>query len=151
MIRYVTVYLCGLLFALGLGVSGMILPQKVLAALDFAGAWDPSMFFVMGTSAGTYFLLHRLVLARPQPLFDAKFYLPTNQDIDWRLVVGAVLFGIGWGMVGFCPGPAVTALVSGSSDALVFFVSMITGMYAYGTLEAIRQLVATVHVNPHKV
>lgn len=139
MFRYLTAFLCGLLFALGLGVSGMILPQKVLAGLDFAGAWDPSLLFVMGTSAGTYLLFHRLVLARPHPVFDEKFYLPTKQDIDWRLVVGAVLFGIGWGTVGFCPGPAVTALISGSSDALVFFVSMITGMYAYGTFEAIRR------------
>lgn len=139
MVRYATAFLCGLLFALGLGVSGMTLPQKVLAGLDFAGKWDPSLLFVMGTSAGTYFLLHRFILARPQPIFEAKFYLPTNQDIDWRLVVGAALFGIGWGMIGFCPGPAVVALLSGSSDALVFFVSMITGMYAYGTLKAIRQ------------
>ena len=136
--RYLTVFLSGLLFALGLGISGMTLPQKVLAFLDLAGPqWDPSLALVMVTSAGTYFLLHRLVLARPQPVFETKFYLPTNQDIDRRLIVGAALFGIGWGMVGLCPGPAITSLVSGSGDALVFFVSMITGMYVYGTLEVI--------------
>lgn len=139
MMRDITAFMCGVLFALGLGISGMTLPQKVLAGLDFAGEWDPSMLFVMATSAGTYFLLHRLVVARPQPVFEAKFYLPTKQDIDRRLITGAALFGIGWGMVGFCPGPAVTALLSGSSDVLVFVVSMIAGMYAYGTLQAIRQ------------
>lgn len=139
MMRFVTAFLCGVLFALGLGISGMTLPQKVLAALDFAGEWDPSLLFVMATSAATYLLLHRLILASPQPVFEAKFYLPTKQDIDRRLIVGAALFGIGWGMVGFCPGPAVTALLSGSSDALVFAVSMIAGMYASGTLTAIRQ------------
>jgi len=138
MLRYLTVFLSGLLFALGLGISGMTLPQKVLAFLDFAGPhWDPSLVVVMVASAGTYFLFHRLVLARPQPIFETKFYLPTSQDIDRRLVVGAALFGIGWGLVGLCPGPAITSLVSGSGDALVFFVSMITGMYVYGTLEVI--------------
>lgn len=138
MLRYLTVFLSGLLFALGLGISGMTLPQKVLAFLDFASdRWDPSLFLVMVTSAGTYLLLHRLVLARQRPVFDTKFYLPSSQDIDRRLLVGAALFGIGWGLVGFCPAPAVTALLSGSGDALVFFISMITGMYVYGTLEVI--------------
>lgn len=136
--RYLTVFLSGLLFALGLGISGMTLPQKVLAFLDFSGdQWDPSLFLVMVTSAGTYLLLHRWVLARPRPIFEAKFYLPTTQDIDRRLIVGATLFGIGWGMVGFCPAPAVASLISGSGDALVFFVSMMAGMYVYGTLEVI--------------
>lgn len=139
MFRYVTAFLFGVMFALGLGVSGMLLPQKVLAGLDFAGEWDPSLLFVMATSAGTYLLLHRLVLARPRPISEAEFRLPTRQDIDQRLVVGAGLFGIGWGMVGLCPGPAVATLLSGSSDALVFVISMIAGMYAHGTLDALRQ------------
>lgn len=135
---YVMVYLSGLLFALGLGISGMTLPQKVLAFLDFWGErWDPSLSLVMVTSAGTYLLLHRVVLRRPRPVFDVKFHLPARLRIDRPLIVGAVLFGVGWGMVGFCPGPALTALVSGSSGTLVFFVSMIAGMYAYGTLDVI--------------
>lgn len=135
---YVTVYFAGLLFALGLGISGMTLPQKVLAFLDIAGErWDPSLLLVMVTSAGTYLLLHRFVLARSRPIFDFKFYLPTRLHIDRPLIVGAALFGIGWGLVGFCPGPAVTALASGASGTLVFFISMIAGMYAYVTLNVI--------------
>lgn len=131
---YAMVFFSGLLFALGLGISGMTLPQKVLAFLDFAGEeWDPSLLLVMVSSAGTYLLLHRFVLARPRPVFDYKFYLPTLRHIDRSLIFGAILFGIGWGLVGFCPGPALTALVSSASGTLVFFVSMVAGMYAHGT------------------
>ncbi len=141
MIAYVTVFLSGLLFALGLGISGMTLPQKVLGFLDFwSGHWDPSLAFVMVFSAGTYMLLHRVVLARKRPVFAIKFSMPTRSDIDERLVVGAALFGIGWGMVGFCPGPATTALVSGADGTLVFYVSMIAGMYVFGTLDVIGSM-----------
>lgn len=127
----------GLLFAIGLGIAGMTLPQKVLAFLDVTGDWDPSLALVMVSSAGVYFVLHRLVLRRAQPLAASKFSLPTRRDIDAPLVVGALLFGAGWGLVGLCPGPAVAALASLHEDALVFFVSMIAGMYAYGTLHLI--------------
>lgn len=127
----------GLLFAIGLGIAGMTLPQKILAFLDVAGAWDPSLVLVLVSSAGVYMALHRLVLRRGRPLAGAKFSLPTRDDIDAPLVVGALLFGAGWGLVGLCPGPAVVALATLHEDVLVFFVSMIAGMYAYGTLHVI--------------
>ena len=131
--KQLAVFAAGLLFALGLGISGMTLPQKVIGFLDFAGDWDPSLAFVMASSAGIFLLLHRAVLRRPSPLFDAKFHVPSRTDIDVPLIFGAVLFGVGWGMVGFCPGPAVTALVSGQTQVWIFFVAMIGGMYAEGT------------------
>jgi uncharacterized protein len=137
MLGLVGSFCSGLLFAIGLGIAGMTLPQKVLAFLDVTGDWDPSLALVMISSAGIYLVLHRLVLRRGQPLASPKFQLPTRRDIDAPLVVGAAMFGIGWGLVGLCPGPAVAALVSLHEDALVFFVSMIAGMYAYGTLHVI--------------
>lgn len=129
MLGYIAVFFSGLLFALGLGISGMTLPQKVLAFLDIAGDWDPSLALVMIGSAGIYMVLHRPIVKLSSPLFDTSFHLPTGTDIDPKLVTGAALFGIGWGMVGFCPGPAVTALVSLNDKVLIFFVAMLVGMY----------------------
>ena len=136
MLKYGSVFLAGLLFAVGLGVSGMTLPQKVLAFLDVAGDWDPSLALVMVGSAGVYLVLHPLVLKLSHPLFDLRFHLPARQDIDQQLVAGAALFGVGWGLVGLCPGPALTALVAGTPKVLIFFLSMVVGMYVYGTLVA---------------
>jgi uncharacterized membrane protein YedE/YeeE len=139
--HYVSAFAAGLLFSLGLGLSGMTLPQKVIGFLDVAGAnWDPSLGLVMITSAGVYLLLYRRVLRRERPLFENGFKVPSRTDIDAPLVVGAALFGIGWGMVGFCPGPALTALVSGQTQVWIFFVAMITGMYAEGTLKASNRI-----------
>ena len=136
------VFAAGLLFALGLGISGMTLPQKVIGFLNFAGDWDPSLALVMASSAGVFLVLHRSVLRRRAPLFDTEFHVPTRTDIDGPLIVGAVLFGIGWGMVGFCPGPAVTALVSGQTQVWVFFMAMVLGMYAEGTLSVSNRILA---------
>ena len=136
------VFAAGLLFALGLGISGMTLPQKVIGFLNFAGDWDPSLALVMASSAGVFLVLHRSVLRRRTPLFDTEFHVPTRTDIDGPLIVGAVLFGIGWGMVGFCPGPAVTALVSGQTQVWVFFMAMVVGMYAEGTLSVSNRILA---------
>ena len=139
--KHLAVFTAGLLFALGLGISGMMLPQKVIGFLDFAGAnWDPSLALVMIASAGVFFLLHRYVLQRPAPLFDTEFHVPSRNDIDAPLVLGAALFGIGWGLVGFCPGPALTALVSGQTQVWIFFMAMITGMYAEGTLSVSNRI-----------
>lgn len=133
--NHLVIFSAGLLFALGLGVSGMTLPQKVIGFLDFAGDdWDPSLAMVMISSAGIYFLLHRWVLRRSSPVFDVEFHVPSRTDIDKPLVIGSALFGIGWGIVGFCPGPAVTALMSGQTQVWIFFMAMLTGMYAEGTL-----------------
>jgi hypothetical protein len=137
---YLLVFLSGLVFAVGLGLSGMTLPQKVIGFLDVAGDWDPSLAFVMVGSAGVYMLFYRKIVQRAHPLFDTAFHVPTRTDVDQRLVVGAALFGIGWGLVGLCPGPALTALVSGYNKALIFFVAMAAGMYAYRTVDAIAGL-----------
>ncbi len=137
---YLLVFVSGTLFAVGLGISGMTLPQKVIGFLDFTGNWDPSLAFVMIGSAGIYLVFYPWIVRMSHPLFDASFHIPTRTDIDQRLVTGAALFGIGWGLVGLCPGPAVTALVSGENKTLIFFVSMIAGMYAYRTVEAIASL-----------
>jgi uncharacterized protein len=120
----------GLLFGLGLIVSGMVNPAKVLNFLDITGTWDPSLAFVMGGAVIVTFIGYRFVFQRKQPVFDSVFHVPTKQDIDNRLVVGAAIFGIGWGLAGFCPGPAFTALGTGQSGAVIVVIAMIVGMVA---------------------
>jgi uncharacterized membrane protein YedE/YeeE len=121
-------FLCGALFAVGLGISGMTRPGKVLAFLDVGGAFDPSLAFVMLGAIVSHALLLRPVTARHAPLLMPRFALPTRRDIDGRLVTGAALFGIGWGLAGFCPGPALTALAGGHSEPLLFVAAMLAGM-----------------------
>lgn len=117
----------GILFAVGLIVSQMVNPAKVLNFLDIAGEWDPTLAFVMGGAVLVTMPAFRFVLKRPHPIFGSKFYLPTRRDIDVRLLAGAVLFGIGWGISGLCPGPAITALASGLLPVLGFVVAMTAG------------------------
>ena len=121
-------FIAGALFAVGLAVSGMTMPSKVVGFLDLAGAWDASLMFVMMGAIAVHFVAHRLVRARPSPLFDAKFHLPTRKDVDPRLVGGAALFGVGWGLGGFCPGPGLVAASGGALAAIVFVVGMTLGM-----------------------
>jgi uncharacterized protein len=118
----------GLLFGLGLAISGLINPAKVLNFLDVAGTWDPSLIFTMGAAVLVTMIGFRLVLRRGTPLFDSTFHLPTASDLDARLVGGSALFGVGWGLVGYCPGPALAALSAGSSSTLIFIVAMLAGM-----------------------
>jgi uncharacterized protein len=122
----------GLVFGLGLLVSGMSDPAKVLNFLDLggirAGTWDPSLAFVMAGAIAVALTGYKLVLKRSQPLFAEKFYLPGRDDIDLRVVVGPAIFGVGWGLVGFCPGPALTALGFGAPAAFLFVVAMLAGM-----------------------
>ena len=117
----------GLLFGAGLLVGGMTQPSKVIGFLDFAGAWDPSLAFVMAGAIGVFLPLFRLIQRRSAPLFDAAFSLPTKTDLDSPLVLGAALFGAGWGLAGYCPGPALTALGSLTPPAFVFAGSMFAG------------------------
>jgi uncharacterized protein len=119
----------GALFALGLVVAGMTRPEVVIGFLDVRH-WDPTLVFVLAAAVPIYAIGYRLVIGRDRPLLGEQFHLPVARDITRPLVIGAALFGIGWGLVGLCPGPALTALGSGSETALVFVIAMVAGMYA---------------------
>ena len=117
----------GILFGLGLVISGLINPAKVLNFLDVAGAWDPSLAFTMGAAVLTTSVGYKLAF-EGKPIFGGTFHLPTATDIDARLIGGAALFGIGWGLVGYCPGPAIAALSLGSPSTVIFVAAMLAGM-----------------------
>lgn len=126
----------GLLFGTGLAISGMINPAKVMAFLDIAGAWDPSLAFVMLGALLVAGPGYRLILRRPRPLFEDAFVLPARRELDSRLLAGAALFGIGWGLGGYCPGPALAALGFGKVQTLAFAAAMAAGMIAARYLPA---------------
>jgi len=118
----------GALFGAGLAISGMTKPSKVTGFLDLFGAWDASLAFVMLGAIIVHFVAYRLLKGRKSPLFDVKFHLPTRKDIDLRLVLGAVVFGVGWGLGGFCPGPGLTSAAGGATSAIAFIGAMTAGM-----------------------
>ena len=118
----------GLLFGVGLAISGMTKPSKVVGFLDVFGVWDASLMFVMLGAISVHLVVRRIITKRPSPLFDTRFRLPTRKDIDARLVLGAAIFGVGWALAGFCPGPALVSGASGMTSALVFVAGMIIGM-----------------------
>lgn len=122
--------LAGIVFAVGLIVSGMTNPAKVLNFLDVAGTWDPSLAFVMAGAILTTVIGYRLVLTRGKPLFAERFHLPTRTAIDRPLIVGSALFGVGWGLGGYCPGPAVTMLTTVTPSLMIFLAAMLAGMWA---------------------
>ncbi|MBY0269350.1 MAG: YeeE/YedE family protein [Burkholderiales bacterium] len=123
-----TSFLAGLVFGLGLIVSGMANPAKVLGFLDLAGAWDPSLLLVMGGAIAVGVIAFFIARRRTVSLLGTPMRLPTSRDIDRRLVGGSLLFGIGWGVAGFCPGPGLVALGMGEVKALVFVAAMLGGM-----------------------
>lgn len=127
--------LAGAVFGVGLVLSGMTRPDKVVAFLDVTGDWDPSLGFVMGAAVLVHLVAYRLVPRMPHPLLGGRWSLPTRKDIDVRLLAGAALFGAGWGIGGFCPGPALTSLVSGRLDVLLFFGAMVTGMALFQVVD----------------
>jgi len=132
----------GALFGLGLTISGMIDPRKVqdfLDVTDFAGRWDPSLSLVMGSALLVTLVSYSFILRRSQPVLGHKFHLPVTKDIDRRLVAGAALFGVGWGLGGFCPGPALVGLTTGSRPAMVFVVAMLLGMALHRAFQDLRQ------------
>ncbi len=135
--RLVSTYLIGLIFGVGISISGMANPAKVLNFFDIAGTWDPSLVFVMGGAVVVAFFGYRIVLRRPAPVLDAKFHLPDNPRIDARLLGGSALFGIGWGIAGFCPGGALPALGTGQIDVFVFVAALIAGIFAAKGLMAL--------------
>jgi uncharacterized membrane protein YedE/YeeE len=128
--RLLSVYLIGLIFGVGISISGMANPEKVLNFFDFTGTWDPSLAFVMGGAVVVTFFGYRYVLKRPGPSFDHLFHLPTNRKIDMKLVGGSAVFGVGWGLSGFCPGGALPALGTGRIEVIIFVVALIGGMAA---------------------
>ena len=129
----------GLVFGLGLIVSGMANPAKVLGFLDLAGPWDPSLAFVMAGAIAVAAVAFASAKKRTVSVLGAGIKLSTSRDIDRRLVIGSVLFGIGWGVAGFCPGPGLVALGMGEIKALVFVVAMLVGMGIFELLERRKQ------------
>ena len=131
--------LSGLVFGLGLIVSGMANPAKVLGFLDLAGAWDPSLALVMAGAIAVGLVAFGVAKGRTRSLLGAEMKLPTSRQIDRRLVGGSLLFGIGWGIAGYCPGPALVALGMGQLKALVFVAAMLAGMALFELLERRRR------------
>lgn len=128
--RLIATYLIGLVFGVGISISGMANPAKVLNFFDVAGTWDPSLIFVMGGALVVTFIGYRTVLGRSRPAFEPEFSLPTRRDLDFPLVGGSAVFGIGWGIAGFCPGAALPALGTGRGDVILFVIAMLAGILA---------------------
>lgn len=128
--RLIATYFIGLVFGIGISLSGMANPAKVLNFFDLAGTWDPSLAFVMGGALVVAFLGFRFVLKRPKPLFAGAFQVPSNRVIDARLIGGSAVFGIGWGIAGFCPGGALPALGTGRAEVFLFVGAAAIGILA---------------------
>jgi uncharacterized membrane protein YedE/YeeE len=126
----------GLLFGLGLILSGMTDPRKVLGFLDLAGDWDPSLALVMGGAIAVGVLAFALAKRRRNSLLGSPLQLPTDTRLDRRLILGSLAFGIGWGMAGLCPGPALVSMAAGQGKALCFVLAMLAGMRLFGFLES---------------
>jgi uncharacterized membrane protein YedE/YeeE len=124
----VSLILIGTLFGAGLALSGMMNPAKVAGFLDLFGVWDPSLAFVMGGGVIANFIGHRIVTGRAAPVFADGFSLPTRTDIDSRLLLGAALFGVGWGLAGLCPGPAIASILMAPGELALFVLMMLTGL-----------------------
>ena len=124
-----TSFIAGTLFGIGLAVSEMINPARVIGFLDITGRWDPTLAFVMAGALAVTVPAFPLVLRRQGPAVARQFYLPTKSEIDSRLILGAAIFGIGWGLAGFCPGPALAGLASGNSSVYLFVAAMLAGQW----------------------
>lgn len=127
----VSAFVAGLLFAVGLVVGGMTQPAKVIGFLDFFGDWDPSLIFVMGGAVVVHFVAYRLILKRSSPLLAAKFEIPSRSDLSRPLVIGAALFGVGWALGGYCPGPGLVAVGAGSLEGLTFALGLLGGFVVF--------------------
>ena len=139
MIAFALAALAGAVFAIGLAVGGMTIPAKITGFLDVGGAWDPTLALVMAGAIAVYAPLARIIERRQRPLVAARFHWPAPRAIDARLVGGAAIFGVGWGLSGYCPGPALASLAGGASSAIVFVVAMIGGIaVARAAVRALR-------------
>ncbi|MES2768852.1 MAG: DUF6691 family protein [Bdellovibrionota bacterium] len=124
-------FVVGFLFALGLGFSGMTEPQKVVGFLDLFGNWDPSLMFVMVGAIGVHFVMYKIIRKKNSPILSAEWHVPNKKDVTPSLIIGSLLFGAGWGLAGFCPGPAITSIASLEMRPLIFVLSMLAGMVLF--------------------
>ncbi len=145
----VSEFLVGLLFGLGLILSGMTDPGKVTGFLDLFGLWDPSLALVMGGAIAVGFFAFTLAKKRTINFLGGMLRLPTNAQIDKPLIIGSVLFGAGWGLAGFCPGPALVSMASGQPKALIFVVAMLIGMVGFELLDRFVHSPRKAALNPH--
>lgn len=145
-LRNATYVLAGLLFAAGLGLAGMTQPTKVVGFLDFLGDWDPSLAFVMVGGILTHMALYRFIVKRPSPLMAVSFQIPSRRDITPRLVVGSAMFGAGWALAGFCPGPVLVSAGAGGETALLFLGGLVAGMVLFKVVDAL--LIGSFAPNP---
>jgi hypothetical protein len=134
--RLIILYLIGLVFGVGISISGMANPAKVLNFFDVAGTWDPSLAFVMGGAVIVTFFGYRYLLNRPAPFMSASFQLPTRRDLDLPLIGGSAAFGIGWGIAGFCPGGALPALGTGQLDVFIFTAALLAGIFVAKAMQS---------------
>lgn len=128
-------FVVGVLFSVGLGISGMTQPHKVVGFLDVFGNWDISLMFVMVGAIGVHFVVYKIFSKRAAPLLSAQWHLPTKKDLTPSLMIGAALFGIGWSLAGYCPGPALTSLAAGSMATFQFVGFMLLGMFVFKWLD----------------
>jgi uncharacterized membrane protein YedE/YeeE len=124
----VPAYVAGLIFSVGLGLSGMTRPSKVIGFLDFSGKWDPSLLVVMASAVGVYGMGYHLVVRRARPLLDDRFYIPPRGRLDPTALIGGAIFGVGWGLGGYCPGPALVSIATGAAPVLLFVAAMALGL-----------------------
>lgn len=140
--KLIAVFCVGILFGLGITISGMANPAKVVNFFDIAGTWDPSLIFVMGGALAVTALGYRLIFARPTPILADAFHLPGQSKIDTRLIGGAATFGVGWGIAGYCPGGALPIIGIGGTDVLLFLASLVCGIYLARGADRWRQQTA---------
>lgn len=125
----------GFIFGIGLGLSGMTQPQKVVGFLDLFGKWDPSLIFVMIGAIIVHFITYRIIRKRNSPLLSTKWHVPTKKEITPALIIGAFIFGIGWALGGFCPGPAITSVADFQASSMIFVISMLLGMFIFKLID----------------
>jgi uncharacterized membrane protein YedE/YeeE len=141
--KLIVTYLIGLVFGVGIAISGMANPAKVLNFFDVAGTWDPSLIFVMGGALVTTFIGYKLVFGRAAPVFEPQFNVPGSRVIDARLIGGSAVFGIGWGIAGFCPGGALPALGTGRWEVFAFTAALVAGIFLARALQSLTAPGAT--------
>jgi len=133
--KNIAIWLVGFNFALGLGLSGMTQPQKVIGFLDIFHNWDPSLMFVMLGSVLVHFISYKIIRKQPYPLFSKIWHIPEKKKITPSLIIGSTIFGIGWGLAGYCPGPAITSIASLQKGPIIFVFGMLLGMLIFKILD----------------